>query len=232
MIHVLPDPDALAEHAADLVADALDTASDLALAGGSTPVATYRALAGRDVDWSRVDLWVGDERWVPPSHAESNVRSAREALGPDIGRRILGPPWAERLTPGQAADIYEQLLVDRLGGPSLSPGVVLLGIGDDAHTASLFPGTAGLDVTERGYVANFVPQHGTWRLTLSLPALHRSDLVVFLVSGAGKAAALSRILEGDEDLPASRVAAGPQRTVWVVDEAAASALRSTEVERP
>ena len=233
IVHVLPDPEALAEHAADVLANELATATDLALAGGSTPAATYRELATRPIDWSRVDLWVGDERWVPPGDAASNVAMARTALGVVPGRRVLAPPWAEGLTPGQSAEAYERLLRARFGGAPLSPGVVLLGIGDDAHTASLFPGTAALDVTDRDYVANFVPQHGTWRLTLSLPAIHRADLVVFLVAGAGKAAALARILEGeDADLPARRVATGPQRTLWLVDEAAAAHLAATEVVRP
>ncbi|MEX1287782.1 MAG: 6-phosphogluconolactonase [Acidimicrobiia bacterium] len=232
MIHVLPDPESLAEHAADLLAEELGHSTDLALAGGSTPATTYRALARRPIDWERIDLWVGDERWVPPGHESSNVAMARRALGDRAARRLLAPPWAAGLTPHQAAEAYERLLADRFGTPRLSPGIVLLGIGDDAHTASLFPGTAALEVTDRDYVANFVPQHGAWRLTLSLPAIHRADLVVFLVAGRSKADALAAILEGDDDLPAALVAAGPQRTLWLVDEAAASALFDTEVVRP
>lgn len=233
MIHVLPDPESLAAHAADVLADELRANPNLALSGGSTPAITYRELAGRRVDWACVDLWVGDERWVPHGHASSNVATARRELGPVAGRRILAPPWAPGLTPTQSAEAYEHLLRSRFGDGPLTPGVVLLGIGDDAHTASLFPGTAALDVADRDYVANFVPQHGAWRLTLSLPAIHRADLVVFLVSGRAKAAALARILSGDdEDLPARRVAAGPQRTLWLVDEAAATEITGTEVVRP
>ena len=233
MIHVLPDPDSLASHAADVLAAELEGTPNLALAGGSTPATTYRELAGRAIDWSGVDLWVGDERWVPPGDAASNAAMARRELGPVAARRVLAPPWADRLTPAQSAQAYEHLLRSRFGEGPLAPGIVLLGLGDDAHTASLFPGTAALDVTDRDYVANFVPQHGTWRLTLSLPAIHRADLVVFLVSGAGKGAALARVLSGDdEDLPARRVASGPQRTLWLVDEAAARAVPDAEVVRP
>lgn len=220
----------LAEAAADLLAAELATTPRLGLAGGSTPEATYRRLAGRPVDWDRVDLWLGDERWVPPGHGHSNATMARSALGPTAGRRLITPPWAPGLTPHQAATAYQHALADRFGGERLEPGILLLGIGDDAHTASLFPGTRALDADE-DYVATFVPQHAAWRLTATFPTIHRADLVVFLVAGAGKADAVHELIHGDGTAPCTRVASGPQRTVILLDEAAAARLGPDEVVR-
>jgi 6-phosphogluconolactonase len=227
-VRILPDRHALTEHAADLLAAELSSTNDLALAGGSTPQATYRALLGRPVDWGRVELWLGDERWVPPDHADSNLAMARRSLG-ERADRVLPTPWVTGVGPHQAAAVYEQLLRSRLGSPdTLTPGTVLLGIGEDGHTASLFPGTSALDERDRDYVATFVPQLGAWRLTLTLPALHRARLLVFLVAGQEKSSTVARILEGREDLPAALAHRGARRSVWLLDEAAASELRSTE----
>lgn len=231
-IRVLPDPDLLAAHAADLLAAELASTSDLALAGGATPEATYSALLHRAVDWDRIDLWLGDERWVPPDHADSNLAMVRRGLA-ERAHRVLPTPWATGIGPQAAAAVYEQLLRARLGSPdALTPGIVLLGLGDDGHTAGLFPGTSALGETERDYAATFVPQKGAWRLTLTLPALHRAELLVFLVVGLAKADALAAVHRPGSTLPAALAADGARRVVWLVDEDAASSLAMGEVVRP
>ena len=223
-IKVFSDAAALAEGAADLIAEALTTTPDLALSGGSTPEATYRRLSERDIDWGRVDLWLGDERWVPHDDADSNYPMARRAFGANA-HRILPTPWVSGVGPAAAAGAYQQLLQARIpDGDRIGPGVVLLGLGDDTHTASLFPGSSALFETDRDYVATFVDAKGVWRLTLTLPAIHRAALVVFLVSGAGKAAALADVVSPDSSAPAALAARGAGRVIWMVDEEAASGL--------
>lgn len=231
VIHVLPDSQAVADHAATHIAETLPSVSNLVLAGGSTPAATYRALCTRDIDWERLDVWLGDERWVPHDHAESNLRMAREALAP-AAHRILPTPWASDLAPEQAAAIYEDLLASRSPDGEVRPGLVLLGIGDDAHTASLFPGCDALERDDADFVTTFVHQKATWRLTLTRQALAKAEEVLFLVSGSGKADALAAIHEGDPTLPAARVTAAAPNVHWFVDEAAAAGLTHTEVVRP
>ncbi len=231
---VLPDAPTLAEYAATAIADELRPGANLALAGGGTPRTTYQALKAMGVDWTGIDLWLGDERWVSMDHADSNARAAMEALGGSARASLLPIPWHAEVEPTVAADQYEALLRVRLSGTddTISPGLVLLGMGDDCHTASLFPGTKALGVTDRDFVANWVEAKGVWRLTATLPFLHRSEKVIFLVQGEGKAAALREVLEGDGSTPASRVAAGANDVTWMVDEPAARLLTTTPCLRP
>ena len=201
----------------------------VALAGGSTPKMAYEILAreyGRpeDLDWSKVHAFFGDERTVPPDHEESNYRMARKAL---LSRVPVGSVHRMRgeMEPREAAALYEKELEEFFGGaPSLD--LVLLGIGEDGHTASLFPRTPALDVNDRWVVENPVEKMDTVRLTLTVPTINAARTVVFLVAGVGKAEALKQILESDADpraYPAKLIqpATGP---VWMVDEAAASLL--------
>jgi 6-phosphogluconolactonase len=197
---VASDVDALARVAGDrvrvLAAHAIAARGRfrLALAGGSTPRALYAQLAAAsDVDWERVDLFFGDERAVPPDDAQSNYRMARETLlaparvPPENVRRLRG----EDPDLDAAARDYEAAL----GGPEAPPlDVVLLGMGADGHTASLFPGTAGLDERRRLCVAVEVPQLATHRLTLTYPALLAARDVMFLIAGADKADTLASVL--------------------------------------
>jgi 6-phosphogluconolactonase len=206
-----------------------------ALAGGSTPRQLYTLLAcerfATAIDWSRVEFFWGDERCVPPDERESNYRMAREtllaAIEPDPARvhRMQG-----ELEPAQAAAEYEQLLrgffgVTGSGGPP-SFDLVLLGMGADGHTASLFPGSAALREQERWVVENRLSPSAAPRVTLTFPILNAATNVLFLVSGAGKAACLKRVLEpaGSEELPARRVRPQRGRLEWLVDAAAASQL--------
>ncbi len=223
------DLTALSVAAADFVA-AVVTASvaeggrcTVALSGGSTPRRLYELLAGAYRDrapWSRVEWFFGDERCVPPDHPESNYRSARESLfvplriAPGLVHRIPG----ERL-PADAAAAYDAVLHDRLTAGRFD--LVLLGLGADGHTASLFPGAPALDERERWAIsvdggAELAVRE---RVTVTLPVLNAARVVSFLAAGTEKRSAVSRVLAGDTSLPAGRVhPAG--RLVWFVDQAA------------
>lgn len=233
-VTVLPDPDALATFAAGLVAAHVRPGVDVALAGGSTPKAMYRVLADRGVDWTGVDCWFADDRWVPIGHPDSNAGMALDATGGAVRGSLLPIPYHAAVDPHIAAAQYEDLLRARLGDADgvIRPGLVLLGIGDDRHTASLFPGTAALEVTDRDVVANWVEAKQTWRVTTTFPLLHRAERLVFLVQGPGKAEALADVLEGDGSTPAARAMAGAREAHWLVDEAAAALLTGTELRRP
>jgi 6-phosphogluconolactonase len=201
----------------------------VALAGGSTPEATYEVLArdhAGDVDWPSVHVFFGDERTVPPEHEDSNYRMARESL---LDLVPVGSVHRMRgeLPPDEAAASYEEELKEFFGGTPPVLDLVMLGIGEDGHTASLFPETPALEVTDRLVVANPVPKLDTTRLTLTAPVLSAARAVNFLVAGEGKAEALREILEGDADLrryPAKLIRP-PGGPTWFVDRAAARSLR-------
>ena len=212
----------------------------IALSGGSTPKRLYQLLAGEPwraaIDWERVEVFFGDERAVPPDDPESNYRMAREAMLAPLG---LAPSRvhrmeAERPNLDAAALAYEATLA-RVFGLALGAGappprldLVLLGLGPDGHTASLFPHTAALREAQRWCVPNWVPQQNAHRMTLTYPVLDQAREIVFLVAGAGKSAPLAEVLEGPQDfgrLPSQRVRPAAGRLRFLVDEAAASNLR-------
>jgi 6-phosphogluconolactonase len=226
----------LARLAAEAVAERLAAAvasrgrGSLCLAGGSTPRRTYELLAApplRDaVPWAAVHVLFGDERCVPPGDADSNYRLAREALLD----RVPVPPQVHRIR-GEEADAegaataYEAELLGAVGvspGHALAIDVVLLGMGPDGHVASLFPGDPALDEPHRLARAVVVTaKPPPRRITLTLPALNAARAVIFLVSGAEKAAPVAAVLSGTgATLPAGRVA-GREETRWILDEAAA-----------
>jgi 6-phosphogluconolactonase len=205
----------------------------VALAGGSTPRRLYALLAEPGgpfrarIPWASTHVFFGDERSVPPEHPESNYRMAREALLDHVAVASVHPIPADE---PDAAERYEEELRHFFGvasgGPPPPLDLVLLGLGPDGHTASLFPGSAALDEETRWVVSTFVDRLGTRRTTLTLPVLNRARGVVFLVSGAEKAAALAGVLApapGAAPLPAARVAPAGG-TLWIVDRAAASRL--------
>jgi 6-phosphogluconolactonase len=230
-VRVFESPDGIAEFAATTIAQKLDAVHGrvtLGLAGGSTPRTTYTRLLQEDVDWSSVDAWVADERWVSPDHLDSNMRMARDTLLDRVPARAHAVPWAAELDPHEAAAGYEETLVEIL--PDVNgiphPDLVLLGIGEDGHTASLFPGTAALDIDDRWFVANWVPAQETWRLTATLPLLHAARDIIFLASGSSKAGVLATILRGTDQpaLPARLVMSGAADVTWLIDRAAAADL--------
>lgn len=225
-IVIRPEPDDVAATAAAAVAAWLgETGGDvsLGLAGGSTPRATYLRLLGEAVAWERVTGWLADERWVPSDHPESNAGMVRETLFDHVSARLLEVPH-EMGDPDSAAAAYEAQLARVVGE---RPDVVLLGIGGDGHTASLFPDTAALEETERRYVSNWVEAQNAWRVTATFPLLWSARRVAFIVTGAGKAGVIAAIL-GGADYPAGRVARGPADVTWFLDAAAAADLDRSE----
>lgn len=232
-ISVFADPTALASGAAGLIAGFIkEHASNrpvtVAMAGGSTPIATYRHLAGMDVPWDRVCAWVGDERYLPPDHPDSNGGMISRLLLDGTDARFLKISWEEGRSAHQAAAIYEKdlLSVMAAGADGPQPDLVLVGIGDDGHTLSLFPHSPTLDIADRWYVADRVEAKHPWRLTATFPLVHRARQIYVLVSGAGKATALAESLNpvGGWVLPARRLMDGPAPVTWLVDRAAASFL--------
>jgi 6-phosphogluconolactonase len=240
------DLDALSHAAADDLAAVVRAAvtergrCTLALSGGSTPRRLFALLAARGpsaLPWDRVDFWWGDERTVPPDHPDSNYRMARETLIDPLGPVAVPAAHVHRMA-GERADHdaaaldYERALVAALGTPPVLD-YVLLGMGPDGHTASLFPGSPALDETARWVVANPVTSplvHGTTtRLTLSAPAINAARFVRFLIAGADKAASLAQVLEGPRDphrYPSQLIAPTRGDLVWLVDDAAAASLQS------
>lgn len=182
----------------------------IALSGGDTARACYTLLAtAAAVDWSRVEVFFGDERWVPVHDHDSNEGMARLAFLDEVDPAWVHSMYGAGATAEAAAAAYDDL-VDGFGPIDL----VHLGLGPDGHTASLFPGSAALAVDDRLVVVNGDDRHPHTRLTFTYPALERAGLVVFTVAGAGKREAFARIRAG-EDLPASRVRA--ERVIWLVD---------------
>lgn len=215
------DAASTATEAAHRIAGLIEAADErftLGLAGGSTPAATYQALRGRVTGWEKVDAWLSDERWVPEDDERSNGRMAADLLMDHVGATFQRPRWSELLEPMDSAAHYEAVLRSMLG--DRRPDLVLLGMGDDGHTASLFPDTRALEAKHRWFVSNTVPQLDEERLTATYPMLWSADLIMVLVVGEGKATALRDSFEGST--PAGRLGEGDARVEWHVDEAAAS----------
>jgi 6-phosphogluconolactonase len=219
---------------ADMIADALKPSAQgevvtLALSGGSTPRKMHEMLARKErIDWSNVHVFWGDERTVPPDDANSNYRMARETLLDAVGlpdeniHRLKG-----ELDPIEAAAEYENDLrsVFRLLPGSIPRfDVIVLGMGADGHTASLFPGTDALTETDRLVVANHVPQLDTMRLTFTFPVLNAARLVVFLVAGDDKAEAAQQCMFGETAPPAGLVRPADGDLHWLLDKGAAAGI--------
>jgi 6-phosphogluconolactonase len=230
-------PEELAEASArDFAARTQETIDErgrfaVALAGGSTPKATYEVLArdyANELDWSRVHVYFGDERTVPPDHEDSNYRMAYETL---LSHVPVGSVHRMRgeLPPDEAAAAYEEELRAFFGQVDVPRfDLILCGLGEDGHTLSLFPETAALDVNDRWVVANPVLKLGTTRLTLTIPVLNVSRAVTFVVAKESKAEALKEVLEGDADpraYPAKLVRPESRDLTWMVDRAAARLLK-------
>jgi 6-phosphogluconolactonase len=187
--------------------------ASIALSGGGTAEEAYEALATRTLDWSGIDVWFGDERFVPVDDPDSNEGMARAALLDRAGPRAIHSMSGAGATVESAAAAYDAQVA---AAPPID--LVHLGLGPDGHTASLFPGSAALSIVDRLVVANGDDEHPHPRLTFTYPALARARLVVFTVAGDDKRDAYTRIRAG-EDLPAARVTA--EQIVWLVDPAAA-----------
>jgi len=205
----------------------------VALAGGTTPRRTYELLAGDElraqVSWPDVHVFFGDERQVPPDHAESNYRMALESL---LSRVPVPAENVHRIEGRGDAAANASLYEDELRGffgdadwPRFD--LVLLGMGDDGHTASLFPSTLALAERRAWVATNWVGKLDAWRVTLTAPAINAARRVVFLVSGASKSAPLREVLRGGRGaapLPAQLIRPADGALEWLVDKAAAAGL--------
>jgi 6-phosphogluconolactonase len=221
-ITIFKDIDAVAISATDRIEAEIRSVDRLALglAGGSTPKRVHRELAARPIDWSGVTTWMTDARWVPATHEDANQRMARETLVDATGVHLLAPDKSLE-SPNDSAEDFTRTLVEA-GVPTAPRSIIMLGMGPDGHTASLFPGTDALKANGERYVANHVPQLDTWRLTATFGLIATADEVIFLVTGGNKADAIREIRLGS-DLPAGRVTCRGN-VVWLLDEAAAQGL--------
>jgi len=211
----------------------------LALSGGSTPQRLYSTLTQSEwkqrMDWRRTAFLFGDERCVPPDHAESNYAMAQAALFQPLG---IGPDQVYRMKgedqdASSAARAYEETIrmVTKCPAPAIPQiDLVCLGLGEDGHTASLFPGTAALHDQTRLVAVGRAPKGVTRRLTLTLGVINRASVVLFLVTGSTKARMVRRLLEpettADRQLPAALVKPDQGRLIWLLDQSAASELTS------
>jgi 6-phosphogluconolactonase len=207
----------------------------VALAGGSTPKRLYELLANprepfRDqIPWKKLFFFFGDERHVPPDHPESNYRMAYEAMlaHVPVKRTQILRMAGEKSNAAEAAQEYEDILDELYGVNTPDLDLILLGLGEDGHTASLFPHSPALKETERLVAAPWVEKLNCYRITLTLPVLNNGVSVMFLVSGSGKAAILKEVLETESDAeryPAQAISPENGKLIWLVDEAAASLL--------
>ena len=208
----------------------------VALSGGNTPRALYSLLATNayrsKIDWSKVHIFWGDERCVPPDDEQSNYRMARETLllHVPIPEQNIHRVLAEMPDHNVAAEDYQRQLASFFQSESGLPrfDLILLGMGPDGHTASLFPGTAALQDTTHLVVANYVEKFGTFRITFTYPVINNAANVVFLVSGPDKAQVLKEVLEGKKQpelYPSQNVNPTNGNLLFLVDRDAASLLK-------
>jgi 6-phosphogluconolactonase len=235
-VRIFDSPQALFDGAADEFAARAHRAIassgrfTVSLSGGSTPKALYSELAGpkfASLPWNKIFFFWGDERHVPPSSLDSNYRMVNNALL----SKVPVPPEnifrvrAEQKDADAVAQEYEKVVSEFF---QLKPGqfprfdLVLLGLGPDGHTASLFPGSKGLKETQRIFIANRVERMDTDRLTFTYPVLNAAACDMFLVSGEGKKEKIRQILEEHQDFPATKVDPKNGELLWFVDAAAAA----------
>jgi len=215
---------------------------NVALSGGSTPRNLYALLASASdiyrarVPWEKMHFFWGDERHVPPDHPDSNYRMASEAMlsRVPVPAEHIHRIYGENPDVHAAATAYEAVLRDHyrlVSGQVPRFDLVLLGMGPDGHTASLFPGTTALQERQRLVVANWIETFNTFRLTFTVPVLNNAAAVIFLVSGADKAAMLRTVLQGDQQpeyYPSQLVSPTHGTLLWLVDQAAAQELKPQE----
>lgn len=215
----------------------------IAISGGSTPKALFSLLANpsepffEKMPWKSIELYWVDERTVPPDHAESNYRMTRESL---LDKVPLPTEQVFRmegeLEPEEAANRYEALIRNQFrleGAETPKFDIITLGMGDDAHTASLFPHTQAINELGRIVVANHVPQKNTWRITLTWPVINQGGDVFFLVAGGDKAEPLEKVILGPYDpetLPSQLIRPATGKLIFFLDRAAAAKLPTPDAE--
>jgi 6-phosphogluconolactonase len=197
----------------------------IALSGGNTPRPVYTEFAriGRELPWDRVFFTFGDERCVLPDDPQSNFRMARESLfvPAAVPEKSIARMRGE-IDPQLGAQEYQDgldLLAAQRGEMVYRHDLILLGMGDDGHTASLFPGTAALEEKTRKVVANFVPKFNSWRITFTFPLINQARQVCFLANANKNAALLERVLEGDRQYPAAQTDPANGGLTWILGEA-------------
>ncbi len=241
-ITVLSSPEEVAHRAAAEIAKIINAVLikrpifRLVLSGGSTPKRLYETLSNgqylQKISWDRVHFFWGDERAVGPNHPESNYRMAHEALLHQIHvrknqiHRMRGE--ADHLK--QAASDYEEEIRGHFGpgAGNIQFDMILLGLGEDGHSASLFPETDALKESHRWVVANYIPKLASYRLTLTPILLNQADWIIFLVTGSDKAGVVAEVLEGPRQplrLPAQLISPVKGKLLWFLDRAAAEALK-------
>jgi len=237
--YVFPDAKSLAEAAARVFITRIPEEdagrpARVAISGGTTPKAMLGVLASEEMArfsdrWTRLELFWVDERCVGPEHADSNYRMTKEALLEWVPLAAARVHRMEgELRPEAAAERYEATIRNsfRLEGAQVPQfDLVMLGMGADGHTASIFPGTAAVEEMGRLAMANHVPQIDAWRLTLTAPVINRASEVIFLIEGAGKAAVLQEVLFGPRDverLPSQLIRPSNGKLSFLLDEQAAA----------
>ncbi len=242
-VQIYPNMDALARSAAELFISLANTVIEkrnlfsIALSGGSTPQSLYALLASaayrKQVDWSKVQVFWGDERYVPADHPDSNYLKAQQTLLSKIPiptENIHRVP-TELTPPERAAEAYEEELLayfsacpDEQERNQASFDLVLLGMGDDGHTASLFPGSPAIREQTRWVAAQYVDKLAAWQITLTPAILNRASNILFIISGSDKSTTLQRVVYGSyqpERYPAQIIQPTDGNLVWMVDEDAA-----------
>jgi 6-phosphogluconolactonase len=196
----------------------------IALSGGNTPAPVYARVAAEThhFQWESVRFTFGDERCVPPNDPQSNFRMARENLfvPAAVPEKSIMRMRGE-IDPHIAAQEYEDQLdaiATERGEPIYQHDLILLGLGDDGHTASLFPGTVALEEVTRRVVANFVPKLNAWRLTFTFPLINQARQVLFLVGASKSPQLIQRVLSGDSQFPAARVNPSAGEVTWIIGE--------------
>jgi 6-phosphogluconolactonase len=235
LIEVLPDKAALIQRSLQLILDKLQSAIverglfTIVLSGGSTPKPLYEAIAAEDLPWDKIHVFWGDERYVPPNHPDSNQGMARQAWlnKVPIPEANIHPMPTDAADPAIAAQQHEQHLQDFFqvqSGEIPAFDVVLLGMGDDAHTASLFPHTAALQVCDRWITVG--DKDGQPRITFTVPLINQARCVLFIVAGASKQGALAEVFAASADAEAypSRLIHPQGELIWLLDQAAGEKL--------
>ncbi|MBV8211858.1 MAG: 6-phosphogluconolactonase [Verrucomicrobia bacterium] len=202
----------------DSASEAIDVRGSfrIALSGGNTPRPIYQALALEDCDWRKWVVTFGDERCVAPDDNQSNYRMASESFllvtSPGEVLRMKG-----ELEPEEAAEEYDtaiQHLGKRFGEQRYRHDLILLGLGEDGHTASLFPGTTALEEAQRNIVPNFVPKFNAYRLTFTFPLINAARCVAFVINDKTKQPVIDRVLAGNSGLPSERVKPVDGELLW------------------
>ncbi|HEU4931877.1 MAG TPA: 6-phosphogluconolactonase [Pyrinomonadaceae bacterium] len=239
MIKIFPDSQDLARAGAEhFVTRSLEAVEQrgtftVALSGGSTPKLLFELLADpnepyrNQTPWANIHFFWSDERHVPPDHAESNYRMAYEAMlsrVPVTKNNVHRVP-GENPNAAEAASQYEQTLIETTQQSLPQLDLILLGLGPDGHTASIFPGSEVLHETKRLVAAPWVEKFQTYRITMTLPLLNNGASVVFLVSGSEKAKIVKEVFEGPQKYPAQAVKPTKGELLWMLDNDAASEIR-------